>query len=217
MAELTIPVLADGDRASGRPFRIEFRALILGSMLRSAELQLDEARSGNRRLRARLAEYRVGRLRAVCDSVPVDAIVPVGGLNQSLRVFVWIAWLACGLVMFVDLIAFGIHSPATTVSVVATQIMTIIWFFASLGSAGQPERAISAEPLAEPAEAIAGEREVIAEAFSFADDHISVHLEGTSAVKLKAVTEEGDAVDLNRSDAAQLADVLKRLSRRLDG
>jgi hypothetical protein len=123
----------------GRPFQEQFRALLLGSLLRAAEEQAALYRAEGRHRRARHAEQTARRVRgltgAAVELLPEHAVDRWFG--PKVRVAVRVAWLvAAGLLAF-DVARPGRDSWLTGATDFGLMALTVIWFFVSVADLGE--------------------------------------------------------------------------------
>lgn len=126
-----------------REARFEFRRVAAGSLLESAQRELDRHRAAGHRLRARAAERRVAERRALLAGE--DAPVPRGGALVAALTLTWLATVAA---LAAAILQFGLHG-VTAVADVAMVAATVAWFVAIVMRVPPPE-AEAPPPSAEP-------------------------------------------------------------------
>ena len=160
MAELRVPEIVED------PFREHYRALILGSVLRSAEVERERHRAGGHRLRARRAEQVITRLRpptprietepnppvepepAVAVAVPGPVSAPAAPsvvehdrwFGPGIRRAALIVWLLTLAALVADVVVLGVDSYTTIGADLGLVAMTFILFFAYVDDLPGPRR-----------------------------------------------------------------------------
>ena len=149
MAELRVPEIVED------PFREHYRALILGSVLRTAEVERERHRARGHRLRARRAERVIARLRPPSPrietepnrpvepepAVPVAVPAPVSApalpsvdydpwFGPGIRRTALIVWVMTLGALVADVVVLGVKSYTTIGADLGLVAMTFILFFA---------------------------------------------------------------------------------------
>ncbi len=157
MTELRVPEVVED------PFREHYRALILGSVLQSAEAQSERHRARGRRLRARRAETVIARLRparperrdppppspppeqpppaSVAAPAPVPALVAVDldpWFGPGARKTAFAVWLLTVVALVADVIVLGVGSDATIAADLGLVAMTFFLFFVCIDDLTAP-------------------------------------------------------------------------------
>jgi hypothetical protein len=132
VAELRVPGLAD------TPFRDHYRALILGSALRSAEAEAERLRAEGHGFRARRAERDVRMITAGAG----EAVAPSGeehAFGRGVRVGVVVGLIAASALL-VGEVAVGAGAQIRLVTDLAVIAFTLLWFGVSVADL-QPAKA----------------------------------------------------------------------------
>jgi hypothetical protein len=116
-----------------REARFEFRRVAAGSLLESAQRELDRHRAAGHRLRARAAERRVAERRALLAGE--DAPIARGGTLVAALTLTWLATVAA---LAAAILQFGLHG-VTAVADVAMVAATVAWFVAIVMRVPPPE------------------------------------------------------------------------------
>lgn len=132
MAELRVPVYVRD------PFRAHFRSLIVGSLLRSAEVEMTLHQASGHQFRARKAELTAQRLAGIADAPPMTAPVSGRWFGPGTRRLTFGVWLAVVVLLVADMLTFGIRSPVTIVADLGVIVITFIAFFVSVDGIGGP-------------------------------------------------------------------------------
>jgi hypothetical protein len=118
------------------PFRAHYRSLVLDSLLRAAESQVELHVARGRRFRAWRAERTASRLRGLVGA-PAQSGAAVGSwVGPRLRSATRIAWVVTLALLLIDLVVFGIHSWATSAADLGLIGLTLVWFFVSVSDPG---------------------------------------------------------------------------------
>jgi hypothetical protein len=159
VAELRVPEVVED------PFREHYRALILGSVLRSAEVERERHRARGHRLRARRAEQVIARLRpptprvetepnppvepeptaAAAVPVPVSAPEAPGvehdrWFGPGIRRTALIVWLMTLAALVADVVVLGVDSYTTIGADLGLVAMTCILFLVYIDDLTGPRR-----------------------------------------------------------------------------
>ena len=111
------------------PFREHYRALILGSALRTAETDVARHRASGHRLRTRRAELAARELRLLNASAPAGPLGRGRRFGLALRASIGTVWLATLALLLLDLVTFGIESWTTSVADIGLIAFTFAWFW----------------------------------------------------------------------------------------
>ena len=123
------------------PFRDHFRALILGSALRTAEAEIDRLHASGHPRRARRTERVAGTLRGLTESpgsYPLPATAGGRRVGRPLRLLVRGAWVVAAAALLVGVAGFGVRSWTTGAADLALIALTALWFAASGGAPAPP-------------------------------------------------------------------------------
>ena len=159
MAELRVPEIVED------PFREHYRALILGSVLRSAEVERERHRARGHRLRARRAEQVIARLRPPtprskpnrilrssrsprwlwpfrgrCPRPPPPVVEHDRWFGPGIRRAALIVWLLTLAALVADVVVLGVDSYTTIGADLGLVAMTFILFFAYVDDLTGPRR-----------------------------------------------------------------------------
>jgi len=128
------------------PFEVYFHDLIVGTLVRSAEEELEYRRARGHRLRARRAERMVEGMRELTVTPEPGDAVAGRTFSTGLQTFATAAWLASCALLVADILVFGIHYWTTTVADLGTALLTIVWFSLSFRQPQQNAESPDAEP-----------------------------------------------------------------------
>lgn len=124
MAELRVPALVEN------PFRDHYRALILGSALRTIEAEADRLRADGRESRARRVERDSNRLPGRDEPAVPHAETRLFGPRA--RVAAGLGWIAASSLLLEEVVATGVDSRMCTITDVAVIFFTLLWFGVSI-------------------------------------------------------------------------------------
>ena len=123
MADLLVP-----ERVPD-PFREHYRALVLGSVLRTAEGDLARHRASGHWFRARRAEQAAREVRLLSASKLAEPLSPRRRFGLALRASIGTVWTATLALLLLDLATFGIESWTTSVADIGLIVFTFAWFW----------------------------------------------------------------------------------------
>jgi hypothetical protein len=124
--DMGIPELTDGS------FEARYRELVLGSLLRVAELQERRHRVLGHRVRARRAERVVRSVRAL------DTAAATPGRRRALVTLLRAAWAAAIAVLVCGVALFGIGGWRTGAADVVVLVLTVVLFVVEIAGLTEP-------------------------------------------------------------------------------
>jgi hypothetical protein len=119
--------------AYAREGRVEFKRLLLESLISSAAAEVESRRTRRQRLRARRAEHRLAELQRLDRALATGSTASFAWFRRPGAGYVaGTVWVVGALLLASEIVMNGVHTRLTAVGDVAMLVVSLVWFLVTV-------------------------------------------------------------------------------------